>query len=284
MKLIIFLALISSSIIVSAQDSSRVFLKWKIGQGKPLVYRTTMDEIDTAYRNFSVSMDSFLMSSDMLKNKLAGAERFFSGENRAASMLMVLNYNDKGYIDIGLGVDPAAPKDENPKDSTVMMLKALRVMNGNVFLRGAVNENGSIQSFYVKNDQKNLIALFFELPNRPVAVGDSWPLSINFIAMDQNFRCDTSFKKNAATLMALENVGSDRIALLKYDIVEYISGDFINPLAGSPVKTTMRMSYKGLAEFSTVQGRWIAYSGIMSLAASGALNSHTTKHFLLQKK
>ncbi|MES1220680.1 MAG: hypothetical protein ABUT20_34590 [Bacteroidota bacterium] len=154
-----------------------------------------------------------------------------------------------------------------------MMMK----LNGNVMLRGAVNEGGSIQSFYVKNDQKNLISMFFELPNRQISVGDKWTLAINFISMDQNFTCDSSFKKNAVTLIDLKQTGGQTIAVLKYDIEEFVLGDFNSPMTGGSKKTTMKMIFNAIAEFSIEKGRWVNYDGILSLKATGVMTSATTK-------
>ncbi|MEP6750069.1 MAG: hypothetical protein ABJB86_20190, partial [Bacteroidota bacterium] len=141
--------------------------------------------------------------------------------------------------------------------------------------------NGSIQSFYVKNDQKNLIAMFFELPNRQIKVGDSWSLNMNFISMDQNFKCDTSYKKNNVTLIGLKQIAGQTTAIIKYDLTEFVSGDFNNPLAGNNKKTMMKMTYNAIGEFSVDKGRWTNYDGILSLSASGVMTSNTTKKIQL---
>lgn len=96
-----------------------------------------------------------------------------------------------------MSLDNKPSSKKNKSDSTANeMVDMMQKMSGGVMLRGAVYEDGSIESFYVKNDQRNLIALFFQLPDKAVRIGDTWSIDVNFISMDQNFKCDTSFKQN----------------------------------------------------------------------------------------
>ena len=71
---------------------------------------------------------------------------------------------------------------------TIMkMMKAMmrKSMTGTM-LRGTVNKDGSLHSFWVKGEQKNLISLLFELPTQSVKKGDSWTLNnVSLINNDQ---------------------------------------------------------------------------------------------------
>src|SRR6185437_5414190 len=136
-------------------------------------------------------------------------------------------------------------------------------MNSGIVLRGAVHEDGTIESFYTKNDQKNLISTFFELPGKFAKLGDKWALNVNFLSMDQSFTCDSSFKKNKVTVIRIDNKDGEHIVTLQYDIEEYVVGNFNSPFNNQPVKTSMKMTHKALAEFSVEKGRWISYNGIM---------------------
>ena len=138
-------------------------------------------------------------------------------------------------------------------------------------------EDGTIESFYTKNDQKNLIAIFFELPGKPVKVGDTWSPEIHFLSMDQNFICDSSYRKNNVTVINISNKENEHIVTLKYDIEEYVSGNFTSPFDGKPIKTSMKMTHKALADFSIEKGRWIIYNGIMSISSTGMMTSQSTK-------
>src|SRR5207253_3068024 len=120
----------------------------------------------------------------------------------------------------------------------------------------------------------NLISVLFELPTKPVAIGDSWPLDINLIANDQNFICDSSYKINKVTLQDIKQVNGETVAVLKYEIVEFVKGNFNTPRffgKEGPRETVMRISHQAVAEFSIDKGRWISHDGIMTLYSTGVM-------------
>lgn len=154
-------------------------------------------------------------------------------------------------------------------------------MSGGVMLRGSIYEDGTIESFYTVNTQKNLLAMFFELPAKAVSVGVSWPVDLHLISMDQSFICDTSYHKNSVNVVSVENKGGETIITLKYDIIEYVEGSVNSPFNDGPTKTTMKMSYRAIAAFSVEKGRWTRYEGVMSEGRTGLISSQTTQKYTL---
>ena len=57
-------------------------------------------------------------------------------------------------------------------------------------------------------------------------------------------------KKNIITLIYIKNVNGETVAVIDYDILEYVSGDFNNPFSKDSKETTMEFIYKENAEFS----------------------------------
>jgi hypothetical protein len=140
----------------------------------------------------------------------------------------------------------------------------------------------AFKAFYVQSNQKNLIALYFQLPDKLIRIGDSWTLNTSLISMDQNFECDSSFKKNQVTLVDLIKKGNETVAVIKYDILEFASGVFINPFFGnSRTKTVIKFEYNATAEFSLDKGKWLSYNGTQSVLSTGMMTSNTTKKFSL---
>jgi hypothetical protein len=164
-------------------------------------------------------------------------------------------------------------------------LKMMQSMNQGVVLRGSVYETGAIHSFWVKSAQKNLIALFFELPTKPVKVGDKWSLDISLISNDQNFACDTSYKINEVSLVDIKEVDGEIIVVFKYNIVEYVKGNFYTPSffgdGGGQKESMLKFTHQGLGEFSVDKGRWVNYDGIMSLEATGVMTANSKTKFML---
>lgn len=273
----------------SQTKDSTVFLKWKLKPNEALSYKTIMEETDTANRvSFSMKGLSKMMGKNGDTTHDADFDKVFKQLNNEVQNTKFetrLTEKRKGIVDIELYAksDEAKPvKAENPANkeldaSKMLMNKAL----AGVMLRGSVYEDGTIESFYTKNEQKNLLAMFFELPGKPIKIGDSWPVSIHLISMDQNFTCDSSYRKNNVTLIAIENKNGEHIANLKYDIAEYVEGSFNSPFDDSKVKTMMKMTFQGMGYFSLEKGRWVVYDGVMSLSSTGMMASKSTQKLSL---
>lgn len=292
LRLTILLAVIATT--VFGQSNQTVDLKWEIGKNEKLNYVTVMSEIDTS----SIKMDFgglFKSLSDSTSRGLLESKDFFKKFNDAFKNLdyiTTLSNQKDSVIDIVMSTRPKENTPETEIDSTnskeAEMLKMMQSMNQGVMLRGSVYETGAIHSFWIKSNQKNLIAIFFQLPTTPVKVGDKWSLDINLIANDQNFKCDSAYKINEVTLTDIKKVDDETVAVLKYNIVEYVKGNFnSSSFFGSESgneETMMKFSHQGIAEFSIDKGRWISYDGIMSLEASGVMTANKKTKFTLIKE
>jgi hypothetical protein len=290
---VLSLLLVSLSVVTLAQK--KALLKWKIKPKEVITYTTTMKEIDSSkYKEFSVNFNGMFgklgnIDPDSTLNKEIETKLLLSKLNKYldASLVTYLTRNKNGLIDISVNYKQpdsvAANFKEFVKDTNkdAWVDKMLAMTTKNIQLRGAINDSGIIESFYTKNDQRNLIALLFQLPGKQVKIGESWPLDVHLISMDQNFKCDSSYKKNVVSLVGIKKIDGETIAFLKYDIAEYVSGVFMSPFSGTDKKTVMKISFNALSEFSIDKGRWVSYDGIMSLLASGIMNTNTTKKLSL---
>ena len=292
LRLTILLAVIATT--AFGQRNQTVDLKWKIGQNENLSYATVMSDIDTS----SIEMDFsglFKSLTDSTSSGLKESKDFFKKFNDAfknQDYVTTLSTEKDGVVDIVMTTRPKENTQETEIDSTntkeAEMLKMMQSMNQGIMLRGSVYETGDIHSFWVKSNQKNLIAILFQLPANPVKIGDKWSLDINLIANDQNFECDSAYKINEVTLTDIKKVDGETVAVLKYNIVEYVNGDFNSPSffgnESGKKKTMMKFSHQGIAEFSIEKGRWITYDGIMSLEASGVMTANKKTKFTLIKE
>lgn len=284
-RLVILLAIIATS--GFGQTNQTVDLRWKIGGDEKLSYATEMRSLDTSSIDFSGLIK---LLSDSTSRAFTEGKAFLnkiSSSMREMAYVTSLSTSKNGIVDIIMTSRPQdhPPLDESDslKDTYSELLKKMQAMSTGIMLRGSVYESGSIHSFWVKNRQKNLIAILFELPSTPVQIGDKWSLETNLIANDHNFECDSSFKINEVTLADIKEVNGETIAVLKYNISEYVQGNFglSSFIGGSSNYTIMNFSYQGIAEFSIDSGKWITYDGILSLDASGAMNANTRTKFTL---
>lgn len=272
------------------QKKQKVDLDWKIAKEEKLSYLTVMSDIDTSSieLNFGGLFKSF---SDSTGKGMSQAKDFFKKLNAAfkgVNVVTTLTNKGGGVIDIVA----VAKRDKNEFQSDTTdskqnrMIKMMQAMGQGVLLRGSVYETGGIHSFWTKTNQKNLISIFFELPTKPVQVGDTWKLDVNLISNDENFDCDSSYNLNKVTLVEIKKIQGENIAVLKYDIVQYVKGNFsMSKLGngGEQTETMMKLTHQALAEFSIDKGRWISYDGIMTLVASGVMTANKKTKFTLIK-
>jgi hypothetical protein len=274
------------------QKKQKIDLEWKIGNQEKLSYLTVMSEIDTSSIeiNFNGLYKSF---SDSTGKGISEAKDIFKRINSSfknVDMVTTLTNKGGGVIDIVLVANQNKDKQlklDTSDSKQKEIIKMMQAMTQGVMLRGSVYETGGIHSFWVKSNQKNLISIFFELPTKPVQIGDTWKLDINLISNDQNFACDSSYKLNKVTLADIKKVNGENIAVLKYDIVEYVKGNFTTPSfggnEGGQTETIMKFTHQAVAEFSIDKGRWISYDGIMTLVASGVMTANKRTKFTLIK-
>ncbi len=263
-----------------AQSADKVKLQWKLEDDEKIVYQTLMNEIDTSSFKFDFGnlfdslSDSISAESKNMFNKI---QESFSDIDLVTTLS---SDNDAVKVEMKT-VDKEKAEKKKKSEDEIDLQKLMSSLNDGVVLRGSVYKSGGIESFWVKTNQKNLIALFFELPKGDIKIGDSWDIEVNFIGNDQNFDCDSAYRKNEVTLVDIKIVEGDTIAVLKYDIQEFVTGDFNSPFSDEGTETTMLMTHDAIGEFSISKGRWIGYNGIMSLITSGVMTSKTRKSFSL---
>ena len=278
-------------------NAETVKLQWKISPEDTLKYKTIMNDIgeQKLEMNFGGMFDK-LFDSIPEKDKLFGKDFFNKLQKSFNDTDFITLLTDSKYfdntVDIAMYTVADNPflsnnndKDDNEaekKEDEDMFVKLLKKMMRGIMLRGNVYKTGGLQSFWLKSGQKNLVSLFFELPDKELKVGDKWTLdNVNLISFDQNFICEKADKKNVVILSDIITENNEKIAVIDYDIYEYAEGIFENPFLDNKVDTKMKMVYKAQAKFSITQGKWVSYTGIMSLDATGFLDSKQKKKFAL---
>ncbi len=261
-------------------------LNWKITEGDTLFYETVLAEIGESEFEFEAG-DMFKDTNDSLDiDELSRIQEETGDKLRnllANTDFVTQLYPSSVFADV-INIEMVGKRNEDDAANEFDQGFA-SVMTG-VVLRGSVNTNGTLHSFWLKSGQKNLVALLFELPDGPVKAGDTWTLSnVNFVGNDQNFICLEAEKRNIVRLTEIQEVDGELIAIIDYDIREYVLGDFQAPVffgeGGDPSKTTMEFSFQARAEFSIDQGKWLSYNGLLALESSGVMNSNSKQQFAL---
>jgi len=263
-------------------------LKWKV-PNKGLIYYITMSEMDTSVFKLNkntISGFAFDSTTQNLGNRLFAELK----KNAPSDFIARLNKNNKGTINVEMVANKKkSAKIADQANDTLDKLKSevkevYREWANGILLRGNIFDDGTMESFYTQNDQKNLIELMFQLPSRRVRKGDVWELDIHLLTADNNFKCDSSLRKNVVKLVDVKYDGDDTIALMQYQIAEYINGIMSNPMLQNNIPTTMYMTHNGIAEFSVKKGKWISYSCITNIQTSGLASSNSVKRVVLKEK
>jgi hypothetical protein len=150
-------------------------------------------------------------------------------------------------------------------------------------LKGTIYKDGSLHSFWLNNAQRNLISLFYELPIKEIKKGDVWGLKhLNYVQYNNVFYCNNAKKKNEVTLVDVIKRNGETIALIEYDIYEFVEGNL--DLFGNKTRSNMKMEYKAKGEFSIEKGKWISYTGFLSIETIGMMSSKSKQKFELIEK
>lgn len=245
-------------------NSDAIIMKWKLKPDETIGYKTAMEQIEKS----DVDID-FGLGDSIPKNEIKEILDKYRKEFEKTSYITTMQWNDRGNIQTKMFNEDFKEKDTkkfdlkdfNPED----MLKG-------VLLRGEINENGQIESFYLQNRQKNMIAMFFELPDRPVKIGDTWSLDVSFLQFDQSFVCKSAERTNNVELIEILKESSDTVVVIKYNIYESANGYMKNPMNQQKVETALSMRFTCIAEFSVTKGRWITYNGILETIQKGIMS------------
>ena len=285
-RLIVLFSCTLLSFNLGAQQEISVLLRWKIAPKDSLMYNTTIKTIETSEDTTELNeTDKALIA--LLKTSLQvliGADEntplvskisrqksgmaismfYQKSDSTKNAMKMMYEQTFKGFA--------KNEKVENTENQDSLVKEILQniythVDEDAVMLEGNMNDNGSIGSFYIDKNQKNTLALFFELPTKNVKIGDSWALDVQFTLLNSAFECDSVFKKNQVTLTQIKKQGQDSVAVLAYNIQEYVSGKYPADAQKSFTKTR----YQAVAEFSITQGRWLSYEGQMETDSFGSV-------------
>ena len=266
-----------------ASDGEAVLLRWKVPDGKALGLKTAMFPVDPA--------STTLLRFDFKKlaeghglppipdDAIATAFRMPQSYSMTTLLKPLPGGNLSAKIIVGDVQMPGGGGSEVEQTTAELM----KQMEGTVQLRGEITDSGQVASFWLEQKQKNLLAVFLELPTAPVKVGQSWSLSVNFLEMGSGFICDKSGRANSVKLVSLsKTAGGDTVATMEYCLAESIEGKFRLPTGGADQPCTMAMSFVGRGEFLVGKGTWQRFVGRMHIKATGVMTSDAQQHFAME--
>lgn len=265
------------------QDQETVLLRWSVPAGKAIGFKASMQQGGAASSTgLQFDLDALTKmantpeASKEMKEKI---KSFFEGFKlpKEFSMTTLLKRPPEGDISVLL-IAGKLPGIQTPAPEFTEMLKK---MEGTVQLRGQIDASGAITSFWLAPNQKNLLALFCELPKTPVKVGDRWSLNVNFVQMGFGFVADKANRLNQVELSGVQKeADGEVVAVLDYIIAESVEGNF--QMGDQTKATTMAMSFAGRGRFSVTKGLWKSFAGRMKTKATGMMASSAEQELALE--
>jgi hypothetical protein len=254
--------------------SSPVELRWKLTPGEALTYNTI---IEAAMGDISLD-ESIIKAQPGVSDPQAQVKQF---EGLINSMR---NTKQRGVIDTTLTGNP------NGNISIEMVIKEAETQTAGItqpvndsFLQNSsamqieMTPKGKPALNYSGQGSQNLLALLFQLPEKEVKVGDTWPIDFVCITIDPSFSVENSQSENHVTLTGMtESAEGEAIALVDYEMAESLDGKQPMPVfSPEPLATSTKCTGVGHGEFLIKQGRWKKFTFEIRLSTIGIMTTST---------
>ncbi|MEL6527400.1 MAG: hypothetical protein AAFQ07_16990, partial [Chloroflexota bacterium] len=307
--MLVLVACSSSDAETSLSDNAVVSLDWQLDAGEVLAYRTVYTNIPNEDGRITPDIDSLLEETEIDPFTALAALMAEMTSNLdlpdEQSMISLLELNNRGNVGIEMIIEDTGFEPSNPPENELAAsLGEMMMMEGTVQLRGEVTPSGNIASFYNSDSQQNLVAIFFELPTEPVAVGDSWELDFDCLSVDASFVVEGVSRTNQVTLTEItQNEIGQQVAVIDYIMFENLTGYYDLDAVGmgafldtesteseeqsateadEPELSTFSCTYLARGEFLVDEGRWQRLVGEMSVSLEGIFPSNSTQAIALE--
>ncbi len=270
-----FLTCLCLILTFNAPAYGSINLEWKLQPKEVLAYKTKMSPPKDSTQNF-IKLNLDKLVSDGTPNKKVFDEISKLELPEDSEMTSVLKASINGNFSVLMILDSFTVPNANDAKSKKTQEKFNQLfeqLKGKVNLRGEISPSGSVESFYLEQNQKNLLAIMFELPQKPVDIGDTWSLDMNCISLGGTFKANSSSRVNQVQLSSIKNSGTDTIAVIDYLITETVEGSMHNPMNNNSSPLSMTCSYIGRHEFFVERGRWKSVIGQLAIQSSGFMKS-----------
>lgn len=257
LKKLLFTTLIITILFACKNEAAKYKLKWKIPAQKVVIYSIQMKTIDSLSSVSEESMQSVIelvskMYGDSIKVNLS-ASGLYKGLMQQLNMLSYFAIIRSGEAnDLKIDFITRQTKQYEPIKYKEIFNKFIK----KAFFKGVLKNNGVLLTNASAEAWDPKINILFQLPQNPVAIGESWDL--NIIPEWQKNQTDSNLV-NKVTLDRIDLVNGDSIATLKYNLQSSNQGG----------KT---LGYTGNAKFNITTGKWAAYRGNLSQKTSGMLS------------
>jgi len=256
----------------------KVQLRWKVPRESPLGYELITQQVAPGRGTLRLDLSELKKSGLPVKQRQSIYELQTPSK---AAMAAVLSAKPSGELSAKVVVTRVeVPEKKRPSKKDRELAQAMKQMEGTVRLRGSLTDWGFVTSD-LKREQRNLLALLFELPSKPVAVGDTWTHSADLVKMGANWEGESE-SLNQVQLVSLEKEAEGRtVARIDFTIAERQDGRFSDRRMKKDLPAMMEMFFVGRGEFLVEQGRWRRLAGRLTTRATGVVKTDSEQQLTL---
>lgn len=259
-------------------ESDKVDLKWKIHPREVIKYKAIISEINLEP---DFMLDGFeVLKNPILKSKVNNKLKAYKGPVGTLEARLegkVGGFKAK-FVAVKPEYDSPPTNDEEKIKREIVDSRA-----GTVEILAELGLKGQLNSFYLKQKQRNILALFFKLPELEVKIGNEWNLPLTLIEIGQGFVPKEAARDQEAKLVGLrKNSKGEEIAELFYVIAEKVNGQFEYSYSDKVVPISTNYSYYASGQFNINMGRWESFTAISYLSGSGLSQNENMMVFMLK--
>jgi hypothetical protein len=234
-------------------------LKWTIPAGEGLCYQILLTEYD--------SVETVKKKKNKLFERNEDQSEPSDSIREPIKRYAVLKEKDNWHFNAKIIPNIADNRPDVQKHRLNGYL--FKIVEG-VSIDADVDHTGIVNSIDVSERQENLLALLFQIPDKPVKIREKWPIHIALL--DEGIAGENSNvnEENFARIIQVRQNGNRKIAVLEYKIYHTVSGIYTNPLTGKLEKGQFAIGFKGKSEFDITAGRLRQFKGVLYASQYGS--------------
>ncbi len=254
-KVVLFLFI---CVALLACEKDRYQLQWKVPAGDVLIYRIKMETIDSLSSVSEENLQELVeqvakIYGDSVEVAINTSDLY----NGLIRQLNLLSYFSIIRQDVNNGIKIDFITRQTKQYGPIKYRDIFSKFIKKAFFKGILRSDGVLTSIEGEEAWDPKFNILFQLPNKPVAIGESWSLNV-VPAWQKTVKEKADSIVNKVTLVDIITEGADSIAILKYELQ-------------SPDKSGRAMGFTGEAKFNISTGKWVSYIGTMSQRTSGLL-------------
>lgn len=230
----------------TVHHEQKIQLSWSTGANNPYRYDVVIKQLDAEIAP-KLDYATALKSLESFKSELNKIKDFDPGK---PNHIAVVTFKDGAFEAQVFQPVPTARDEEG-----VIELGKGDALQTILF--GKFDKKGNNLSFYLPQKQKNLLNLFFDVPDTPLEENITWERGINAIQIGQHFVPQSVKRQEANRLIdTTRNSRDDLLVHIGGVNKEAVGGKFVSAELSTTIQASYEYTYFFYGVFNVTQGYW----------------------------